>query len=474
MALRRLALGSALFLSLLMFPSINNDVLAHHLSSADVLSPEQVSRRGLTNAIERAKNYFLHTTGSGLTYRIHLPRGRFAIVPRPNEVVGERTGLIDFGNFDPGAGNKLIISGMGMYQTTLVFPVANTNLSGRGASRIQWEKIHFTKDRLKVSQGKVVSVYPNLVVELERGFPSLQPFPYGIYDGSKDHGRKIRRYVMAADPNNPGAKIPSYSRFADNRPGGPKWKYARKEFPGIPQNRRWIIILSEPGDKALFRTNDLLGIKSKHGGQAYQFIGGSHLSFVEVQWTHETRGVFRGVQNVTVRNSRAGPDPWLDRHFTNVLQADGLRSPRTGVVSYLASSAGGPQVGSPPDNPINWSLLGKKPGEGVLARSGGDNHRIENNSFVRLGDDPIGLFNVERNVIVRGNAVIEGPARGILNFNVCGNYDPYFYNHVAITGNYFRNTWLKNLGFYPGALLRAWTPDQLRNWCANWRRNMGG
>jgi len=435
-----------------------------------------VNRQNIQQAVEDARAYFSSHSGQrGLQYHINLPSGRFNIVPNPGESVPVRTGLINFDNFDPGVGNKLIISGQGMYRTTLVFPVANTNVSGRNASRIQFKKLHFTKDRLKVTQGTVVSENsdPRLIVQLDAGYPTLAKFPAGIFDNAKDHGRKVRRYAMIPDPHNPGQQMPVYRRYDDNRPGGLVWKSAIKFAPNDANDRRWRITMQTPSDRAYLKQGHRVGFKSKHGGQAYQFINGANISFISVQWTHETRGIFRGVENVTVKDSRAGIDSNIDSYFKGVLLDDGSRGDITGVVPFLASSSGGPQIGSPYDHPLNWRWLGDlRDRHGVLAPGGGSDHTVENNLFFRLGDDPIGIFNVESRVKVVNNRLIDGPARGTLNYNVCG-----FFNHVTGLGgpsgnsNSYRNTWPKNSSNIPNdRLYTNWDQDVIDGLCAEWKR----
>jgi len=310
---------------------------------------------------------------------------------------------------------------------------------------------------LKTTQGRVVQVNSDhLVVELEAGFPSLHQFPRGIVDNTKTHGRKIRKYRV------PAGKVPRYQRIDPAVPGGPKWHHANKFHPNDAADRRWRVYFDNDADVNSFAYNDLVGFKSKHGGQAYKFLNASHITFDSVMWTHETRGVFKGSNNITVKNSRAGPDPWIDNHFTNVQLSRGNWGRRTGVQQYLASSSGGPQIGSPPDNPINWNHLPNRPAT-VFAENGGSHHRLMNNVFTRLGDDPIGLFNVEKNVVVRNNTITDGPARGVLNFNVCK-----FFNHVAVRDNTLNNTWVRNLPFYPKALIGNWSAEVRQPWCQEW------
>lgn len=430
----------------------------------EVLVPQQVTTRGLNNAIQRAHANF--SANQDQVYIINLPGGRYNILPDPLQPVNEQRGLIRTNGFkfrNQGSQtfrtHRLIIRGQGMYKTTLVFPVENTNISGSNASRIRWEHLHFTKDRLKTTQGQIKEVNSDhLVVELELGFPNLRPYEKGgIFNNGLDHGRKIRKYV------NPIDGPPEYVRLDNAIPGGYKWTYARKKFPGAPRNRLWKVYFHNDHIPHItkFNVDDLVGIKSKHGGQAYKFVNSFDIAFDHVMWTHEARGVFKGAHYIQITNSTAGPDPWIDNHFSNVWP-DGIR--RTGVEQYLATSSGGPQIGSPPDNPINWlQLSADKRSAAVTAEHGGSNHVVENNQFIRLGDDPIGLFNVEKNVVVKNNRVVDGPARALLDFNVCD-----FFGHVTVAGNDFRNSEKKELGYYDRALEGSWKPADLVPWCRAW------
>ena len=70
----------------------------------------------------------------------------------------------------------------------------------------------------------------------------------------------------------------------------------------------------------------LVGIKVKHGGQAFYLRGGKELVFDSVRWLGHSRGVVFDTESVTLRDTRVDRDP--DR--VNV--------------EALATNGGGPQV----------------------------------------------------------------------------------------------------------------------------------
>jgi len=413
-----------------------------------------------------------------LTYEIILPPKWITIAKRAGDTVSNSYGLIQFNDINtrPLSGNKLILRGTGsryhadckcvMSNTTLAFPVTHTSISGQNSNNIEFQNIHFTKNKIKTTQGRVERVGTGnedyLVVQLEVGFPTLAPFPAGVTDTSISHGRKIRRYRLIVDPNSPGGFNPVYIRPDPeiNAKGGVVWEKAEKI-----NDQYWKVYTLPRWHRYQFSKDQKVGIKTKHGKHAYYFEGdseggrpSSRISFIGVQWTQETRGIFRGVDVVSVRNSYAGPDPYLRYRL----------DPRRNAVavSYLSSSAGGPQIGSADDYPLNYDWSDRD--SSVKARDGGRWHSITHNNFVRLGDDAIGLFHVEDNVYIGSNRIVDGPARGVYQLNRCAR----FYGNVTYEDMIYINAPQKNIeqvyDYRAVPVKHSWSRTEANQRCNAW------
>lgn len=392
----------------------------------------QKNKMKLELAVEEAKRFFrdkkcdlpnLKSTTSlpGYRFRILLPAGRFPV--NPLTLYGINTDKGD----DSRVGdtqNWLQFLGRGMLETTLVFPrgisaspgVYVPSIAGTKVNGVLWQDIHFTKDRLMVTQGIVEKAYRNVNDEtvlrllIDDGFPHLDHISNGgIFDRYNPHGRYIMKFVGN-----------TYKRLS-NHDGGYPWLRASRSGTN---NRLWNIVLDNDTDRkalSFFSEGSKIGIKSKHGGQAYRFLDGSRIAFKRVRWTRATRGVFRGVDNVTIESSIANRDSCIDVYTGPSLRATDCVKRR---FSYLASHSGGPQIGNPADNPFNPKF--------AHITNGGDNHRIYNNRFIALGDDPIGLFHLKSRSTVTNNFISDGVARDIYHLDACGYYARAA--HVALNG----------------------------------------
>ena len=130
---------------------------------------------------------------------------------------------------------------------------------------------------------------------------------------------------------------------------------------------------------AIGNSSIIVGIKVKHGGQAFAIRGGDDLVFTRVRWLGHSRGIIADVNNVAFRNTRV--DRW----------AGG---------AALATPGGGPQID------------GQKSG-------GVHNLTIENHTSTGTGDDSLGLFGIVSGH-VSGCHIADSFARGIL-LDGCGD-----------------------------------------------------
>jgi len=141
--------------------------------------------------------------------------------------------------------------------------------------------------------------------------------------------------------------------------------------------RRWRIALKKRHFQPPYSEGDLIGIKSKKGGQAYWFYCGADILFRDVKWTHKTRGVFRGGFNKV--------------RFENCITE--RAPPINGQTPCLAAPGGGPQIGQPHD-----------------LRT--DGHVVKSCRFGALGDDAVAFFNAAGEI--RDCNISDAFARGIL------------------------------------------------------------
>jgi len=439
------------------------------------------NRGKLNQAIIDAKDWFAEQSSSlvNARYLIQLPPGRFEV--GMHREIDSNKGVIDFTDVvTRDRTNWIIIRGWGHNplqpkSTTLVTSVKNHTITGWNSTGIHWEHVHFTKDRMKVSQGKIVTTSTSVdpphwaVIKLEVGFPSLNDYrdppqgpekSYGIFNRTLEHGRKLRIFTNVDS-------APRYVRL-NGKPGGIVWTDPAK-LPDEPGrfDRRWRVTLHDlprgMSARSLFPRDTAVGIKSKHGGQAYRFFGGSRIRFSHVRWTHESRGLFRNVDRAEVLHSHVGYDPELqNNHFQRVRWYDNSIGSRTNIKPYLSTSAGGPQFGQPQDNVFNFTCYPKYSGclplaSNVEGNSGGRDHVVMGNRFLNLGDDPVAVFNVGKGVSIKNNRIIGSSAREILSYSTCD-----FHSHVGIANNTpTSNMSVRRMLNYPGDVINK--PNQSDN-----------
>lgn len=313
------------------------------------------SAAGIRAALRDAKTIF-HESPDKLVV-LQFDAGTFAL-----EDQSSAKGTIDLSGIKPGEKGRLIFQGAGMDKTVLSFCDNKHAIFGRDVYRVTMAGMHMTRTNYTVSQGHVVSTAPGKVVlDIQEGFPT----PAEIFNPQSDQGRFLRRYTDSrSDPH----------MIEENNDQLP---WVRATHAG---GQRWEIVLKRKGEMADYAEGELIGIKSKHGGQTYWFDGGSDIVFESVKWTQKTRGVFRG---------------GFDRiQFLNCVTD---RSPPIhGQTPCLASPDGGPQIGQPNDPPITGNV-------------------VRNCSFTASGDDAVAFFNASGEI--SGCHIRDAFARGILMAN---------------------------------------------------------
>jgi hypothetical protein len=316
-----------------------------------------VTQSGIASAISDAKTYF--TTHPHDTLVLQFNAGTYNI----NNDNNSTTGIIDISNVDPGAWDgRLVFRGggqSGANSTTFVFDDSLVSLYGKNIYHVTFESMHMTRADLKVSQGIVASVAPGSVtLDIQSGFPT----PQDIFNPNSTTGRYLRAYDNT-DPLDP--QIIGNDTWPPSSNAQIPWKTAT-QVSGF--TNRWQINLNNATLVAGYSAGDLIGIKSKHGGDAYWFSVGSDFVFNDVKWTKESRGVFRtGFDHIRISNST------IDRG-----------DPINGQLPALASPDGGPQLGNQNDVPVS-------------------NIVVENCYIEGTGDDAIAYFKVTG--IIRSNYV---------------------------------------------------------------------
>ena len=330
----------------------------------NVQSKFGISVPGIRKAILEAKGHFAKAPDDRVI--LEFDEGSFQL-----EDESAAKGTIDLSGIKPGAKGRLVFQGKGIDKTTLVFADNKDAIWGRDVYRVTFADMHITRKKYTVSQGFVVSTSPGKVVlDIQEGFPT----PADIFNPRSDQGRYLRRYTNSqTDP-----------RIIQENNDQIPWVRASHL-----EGQRWEIELKNKKAVANYSKGDLVGIKSKHGGQAYWFMGGSDIVFDSVKWTQKTRGVFRGgCDKIHILNCITDRSP-----------------PIHGQTPCLASPEGGPQIGQPNDPPITGNL-------------------VKNCRFIASGDDAVAFFNASGEI--SGCFSSDAFCRGILAANSPG---------AVLTGN---------------------------------------
>ena len=316
-----------------------------------------ITQASIARAISDAKTYFVQHPDD--TVVIEFDAGtNFLAAPTNRD-----KGILELSGVKPGPGGRLVFRGAGMDKTTLVFDPAVDQIYGRNVYRISFIGLHMTRKDYCVSQGHVVEVAPGRIdIEIQSGFPTPQDIYQDIPNSKTEQGRWLRRYTDSlTDPQ---------LIVDDNRQIA--WKSA-----SLVSSNRWRIYLVRSNEVANYKPGDLIGIKSKHGGQTYQLFGGSDFVFEDVKWTQVSRGVIRGGLN-KIRITRC------------VIE----RAPAiNGQTPCLSTPDGGPQIGQPDDPPTSDDL-------------------VEDCQITATGDDAVAFFHASGTI--RNCRISDSFACGIL------------------------------------------------------------
>lgn len=312
-----------------------------------------ITQATIARAISDAKAHFVQHSND--TVVIEFDAGTYPLAAPANH----DKGIIELSGVKPGPEGRLVFRGAGMDKTTLVFDPAVDQIFGRNVYRVSFIGLHMTRKDYCVSQGHVVEVAPGRIdLEIQSGFPT----PQDIYNPGSDAGRYLRRYTDSrTDPQ---------LIVDDNRQIA--WKSA-----SLVSSNRWRLFLVKSNEVANYKPGDLIGIKSKHGGQTYWLFGGSDFVFEDVKWTQVSRGVFRGgLSRIRISHCVIERAPAIN-----------------GQTPCLSTPDGGPQIGQEND-PLTSDDL------------------VEDCQFTATGDDAIAFFHASGTI--RNCRISDSFARGIL------------------------------------------------------------
>ena len=350
----------------------------------------QLLEEAILGAIAQAKSSLIAQPSRSVL--VQLPAGEFR--------VNTTTVPFELSDVKPAPGASLTIAGASGGATVLRFDGRNDVISGRNTSHVRFQDLTFGRQRLTTTQGVVVGAdAKSLTLAIQDGYPTpglLMADPERLQPGA---GRWMRLYTEVEGGR---CEIVTDASNGTAWPAKPpatqvKWLTAVAVAPDAastidvgststqpPQRRLWRFgglkwdfgRNSEP----VYRAGSIVGVKSKHGGQAFFFLGGDDITFRRIVWTEHSRGVIRGgISNI---------------EFDSCAVKKSTLAPAHGLGLCMATAGGGPQLGQPHDPAIT----------GVVVR----NHTSEG-----TGDDAVALFNVHDGEVSDCH-ISDSFARGIL------------------------------------------------------------
>lgn len=372
-------------LPLLALPSCSQAQPARAPAPHGVAAPNAIERRlstvtphSMAAAVSESSRYIAAHPGAAVTIR--LPSGTHDL----SAGGPDRGASIDLSDVTACPGG-LTIAGEGAGRTTIIKGDDSVGVLGRRTSCVTIADMTLMQRRLEVTQGKVVSASREAVVlDIPRGFPT--PAALMAVPASRDSDDRarywLRRYVDA----------PGGAQIVQNETAV-RWRTA-EQVVGAPN--RWRFSIAGWRRTPVFPQGALIAVKTKSGGQAYRFTNGRNITFRGVRWINDSRGKFRGVNNVTVENCRIGRPP-----------------PLNGVGFVVSTSGGGPQIGHTAD-----------------ALTTG--HLVQDNVFEATGDDAVAFAHASGTI--RNNRISD-VNRGVL---LAGSPDVKLENNTLVRASVVR------------------------------------
>jgi hypothetical protein len=297
-------------------------------------------------------------------------------------------------------GGRLTIAGAGMLATTLNVTTHGYDvmLSHTGTERLTVRDLTFARPAPTTTQARLLAVgEQSVTLQIEPGFPQPDELLVDrIPRLSPEQGLFLKRYRRT--PNDGVHIVANASCLLSpqdcpwpsplneqvhflcggdgetcpniTRQHGTIWhlRIGSSTFDRNPAElRRWR---SDIG-----RTDALVGVKVKHGGQAFSIRNSRDIEWNSVRWLEHSRGIMQNCDDVVLRHTRVEHDP------------------RRAATEALSTPGGGPQI-----NTCNQLT-------------------VFNHTSVSTGDDSLGLFHIEAGS-VNGCHIRDSFARGILLCNV--------------------------------------------------------
>lgn len=282
----------------------------------------------------------------------------------------------------------------------------------RGTERLTVRDMTFSRPRLTTTQGQLVSLNStNIVVKISDDFPQPGDLLVDrIRRGLKpDQGLFLKRFRTGFS-DGPHIVTNASCTQPDGNTHNCPWPAtvnAQINFvcggdgENCPQIREvgpsvWSFQVSRWPDGEMARysadiglSNALVGIKIKHGGQAYNIRGGKDLAFISVRWLGHSRGILFDCSDVVLRHTRVE------------------RVPQISLAMAMSTPGGGPQV-----NTCN-------------------NLTVFNHTAIGTGDDSLGLFHIQDGSVSECH-IRDSFARGILLCNVSDRFAANVQNNDVI------------------------------------------
>ena len=341
-------------------------------------------------------------------------------------------------------GSRLVIKGEGMLQTQLILATHGHDVIAglRGTKHLVVANMTFARPKLTTTQGHLVAVNATAVtLELSDGFPSpdellvdriprLEP-EQGLFFrrfrlGSPrfPDGPRIVTNATCAQPNscafpemvNPqvhfscggdGARCPDIVPHEEDHPVLPRYRVGKGPlFPTTTatttattrRGRTWTFKVAKwpPGEMARYRADigrddAIVGVKIKHGGQAFNLRHAEDVTFEGVRWLGHSRGICQDCSDVVLRHTRVER---VNPPLGGQQQAEQAEQTEQAA---MATPGGGPQI-----NTCN-------------------NLTVFNHTAIGTGDDALGLFHIKAGSVT-GCHIRDSFARGILLCSVSDTF----------------------------------------------------
>lgn len=306
----------------------------------------------IQQAITDAKAWFNSHQNEELVF--YFPAGTKSI-QNPN---GNQAGIL-IDNLDPGPNGRLVFKAdapQGPNPTIFEFPgVEQIEVVGNNSKNIMFQSIQFSRGQKTVTQGYVTNKGAEggkgfVTIKIDPGFPTI-PDVFSTLA----NGKWLKKYNESVGGGYP-ILVP-----CDNKQVG--WDTYTEV-----NTREYKLVTLGTTAPSYYSVGDLVAVKCKKFFPAYEFTDCDGITFQNVVWHGQARGLFLGTfDNIKIYNCRI------------VRLPDNLNSGNTREKKYCISTpSGGPQIGN----------------EHSTVQNNGKNITVEDCRFEAVGDDEIALFKI--------------------------------------------------------------------------------